>query len=207
MFDSINYVETIRVDKTNGIRCDPSIILGTSLWQNPKNPFDVNGDGVVDADDYTELQLWLDLYGEKVLDPKRPDDEPYVDVSGNGRSSFDDLILLYNKINNIHINTYNDNCRNFNSFSLHRDMMNPRADLIVKNVAAFINALPISNYNAYKRNFLDNSLMSVSMNDSVFSRDSLVFIDVNLFTNHSGILNRVTNRLNQTTEILKSRNV
>jgi hypothetical protein len=71
-------------------------------WQNPRSPFDVDGNGTVSPRDVLVLINFLNTYGPMTLTPPQQPPlvpPPYLDVDGNGRVEPLDVLALINQIN------------------------------------------------------------------------------------------------------------
>jgi hypothetical protein len=70
-------------------------------WQNPDNPFDVSGDGSVDAADVLLLVNYVNgTAGSPTLPSPPVSPPPYYDVNDDGRCTAFDVLLVINFINN-----------------------------------------------------------------------------------------------------------
>lgn len=179
-----NFIEVISAQPFVGQSCKALIRLGSSHWQNPVNRFDVNNDGVVDISDYTVLQNWLDENGSKTLSALKPDSEPYVDINGDGKADILDLTLLAQFINEgdaVNRDSLEE-CFPSTDFRLQRDLLDPALVQRVKQAAATKGLVPFINYKAYLRDFLTNELTEVEFETAVKTKDSLVFVHVDLLT-------------------------
>jgi len=72
-----------------------------AYWQNLNNPFDVNGDGKVDAADVLSLVNEINLNGGGVLPARSGDNmhQPFFDVDGNGSLAPLDVLEVIHCIN------------------------------------------------------------------------------------------------------------
>jgi len=175
------YIEVIQVTPLIGATCIPNISLGISLWQNPINRFDVNGDGIVDTSDYNSLVDYINTYGSGKLPKVRAATMPYVDVDGDGYVNNHDLAQLAEwLINRRTVDKTPEQCYAINDFQLQRDLLDPSKFTIVKQVAAAKNILPTADYAPYLRNLKTNAFTLVTYNRSVSTRDSYVFIHKSL---------------------------
>lgn len=70
-------------------------------WQNPNNPYDVNGDGVVTGLDALIIINHLNKYGPHELAPPAEGDSPppYLDVNGDNRVTPLDALMTINLLN------------------------------------------------------------------------------------------------------------
>lgn len=71
----------------------------TSIWQNPQNRFDVNGNRQVTAMDVLLIINEINQYGSRNLAEANFQAPPYIDVSGDGSCSALDALLVINHIN------------------------------------------------------------------------------------------------------------
>jgi hypothetical protein len=70
-------------------------------WQNPANPFDVSGNGSVDATDVLLLVNYVNgTAGSPTLPSPPVSPPPYYDVNDDGRCTAFDVLLVINFINN-----------------------------------------------------------------------------------------------------------
>ncbi len=74
-----------------------------SLWQNPHNPNDINGDNRISPIDLLLLVNRLSKYGSAPLEMPSPGNEPppYYDVDGDGRITPSDAVRLVNCLNGL----------------------------------------------------------------------------------------------------------
>jgi len=75
-----------------------------STWQNPRNPLDVNGDGVVQPLDALVIINDINARQSRALPippvpPSVP--PPYLDVSGNGAIGPQDVLIVINYLNSV----------------------------------------------------------------------------------------------------------
>jgi Ca2+-binding EF-hand superfamily protein len=175
-----NFIEVIWVNPYSATSCYPNVILGRSHWQNPVNRFDVNDDGVVSIEDYTDLQDWLNNNGEQTLDALKPDAEPYVDINGDGVATNKDLTLLSQFLNDKDaVDRSAETCYNVSDFRLGRDLLDPSLIATVQ-YAAITKGVTSTNYNAYIRDYNTNTLESINFSASTKTKDSLVFVHKDL---------------------------
>lgn len=176
-----NFIEIIVVTPYAGVTCKPNVVLGKSRWQNPKNRFDINNDGVVTLEDYTALQQWLTDNGEMVLPGNKPDDELYVDVNGNGSAETRDLELLSQYLNDHDaVDRTPEQCFPVIDFRIERDLVSPELYKTVKMVASS-KGLSISSFVPFLRNYLNNSIRETTYNASVETKSSIVLVHNDLF--------------------------
>lgn len=215
MIGQARFIEAISFKASVGQTCVPNIVVGRSAWQNPYNRFDVNDDGAVDIDDYKALQQWLFANGEISLDPVRPEDSLYLDVNGDGQATYQDLILLSRFINEgTVIDVTPEQCHPFSGFEIHRELIDPRAGLIVRNAAAVARALPSDDFMAYSRDWHTGDLTEISFSDPIETKGSYIFVAKSLFevasaavysSQRTTILERVKSYLGSHQELLAQR--
>jgi hypothetical protein len=78
-----------------------SVLVTVTSWQNPDNPFDVSGNGSVEAYDVLLLINRINYNGSGVLPPRMADDQhlPYYDVNGDGLLTPLDALMVITHIN------------------------------------------------------------------------------------------------------------
>jgi hypothetical protein len=77
------------------------VVVTVASWQNPLNPFDVDGDGTIEPLDVLRLINEINRDGARDLPPRTADDFglPFFDVSGDERLDALDVLLVINYIN------------------------------------------------------------------------------------------------------------
>jgi Tol biopolymer transport system component len=69
-------------------------------WQNPVNPYDVNGDGSVTAMDVLAISNYINANPDRTLLPSAPETPPpFYDVNGDDYCTAADALALINEIN------------------------------------------------------------------------------------------------------------
>jgi hypothetical protein len=69
-------------------------------WQNPRNPLDVDADGVVKPLDALVLINWINLHQPETALPDPPEHAPpFVDVNGDNACTASDVLLVIHNIN------------------------------------------------------------------------------------------------------------
>ena len=71
-----------------------SLLIG-SLWRNPTNQWDVDGNGVANAADESAVISQLSAARPQLLPDTRPAGSPMVDVDGNGVLNWLDALLIH----------------------------------------------------------------------------------------------------------------
>jgi hypothetical protein len=187
MISSSYYIEGITVKPRVTQACIPNIRLGSSVWQNPVNRYDVIGNGLFGQDrvginDYNALQDWLDENGEQDLPPEKPAHALWLDVNGDGRADNNDLIALADFLNDgAHEDTTPETCFPVNGFSVERDLITPRAGITAREVGTKVGAQPYTDYRVFRRNFSTQALFEVTYTTVADVKDSLVFVHRDLF--------------------------
>lgn len=216
MISSAYFIEGITVKSRETSVCVPRIRLGSSIWQNPTNRYDVDNDGFVTLEDYRLLQRWLDQHGEGELPAVKTDSAPYVDVDGDGSATNNDLILLSRWITRgQHEDFTAEECFPTTTWDIYRDLIVPRVGITIREVGVLVKAHPYTDYRAFNRDFRTNVMTEVNPTDLAKVKDSLVFIHRDLFTPlsiyaggckyESGIVGRLRSYLASAPEILPSR--
>lgn len=216
MISNAYFIEGISVVARETSTCIPRIRLGSSVWQNPVNRYDVNGDGKISLDDYYTLQSWLDTHGEGELPPIKGDTAPYVDVDGDGQATNNDLILLSRFITKgQHEDFAAEDCYPVSAWTIVRDLIAPKAGMTARDVGVMVNAQPSSDFRFFKRDFRASTLTEVIPTTLALVKDSVVCIHNSLFVPvspygggcklESGILRRLEAYFASTPEILPAR--
>lgn len=228
MISNAYFIEGISVRSREIRSCIPNIRVGSSVWQNPTNRYDVIADSLDDTGvlgeakvgpaDYAALQNWLEENGEHELPPVRPSDAPYLDVNGDGWVTYEDLIMLSRYINEGQHESFDEeDCFAGTGLSIVRDLITPETGLMVREVGIRVNAHPYTDFRPYRRNFHTNRLTEVSPTALADVKDSLVFIHNDLFqplsvfakgcSLESGIVGRLQAYFANSSEILPARSV
>ncbi len=176
------FIEVLKVDVDTTPLYESNIILGKSLWQNPINRFDVNGDGVVDQSDYVALDQYIRMYGAGKLPKARPENELYVDVNGDGYVTTKDLTQLATYLA-YHITRDNSDRKphHVRRLVVHREIVHPLQVNTVKDAASRAGVHPISSYRAFFRDYSTQSFSETSLSAFVRTKDSIVYINKALF--------------------------
>jgi len=192
MIGASTYIEVISVKKLTTQSCIPNVRLGNSSWQNPINRFDVNNDGVVDVLDYTDLQTWIEDNGTGILPSTRDDGELYVDVNGDGYATNRDLELLASYLNDYDpVDRTEPTCFPVSGLSFDRDLIIP-STITTIGQAGLLKNLKRDLYRVFLRDFTSGVLSEVTYGTESLSRDSIVFIAKELFTERSPYLSSCT---------------
>jgi hypothetical protein len=172
------YIEAIQITPSVSSFSISNVILGASRWQNPGNRFDVLNDGTVDINDYNTIINYIASNGSGMLPRKKPENQPYVDVNGDGQitSQDADQLLAYLQRKKL-IDTTPTTSYPIVDFKIKRDLVNPITVTTIKDVAAQQNIFPTADYLIFRRNLSTNELTPAQYSESVASRDSLVFVN------------------------------
>jgi len=202
------FVEVIRVDPFIGTTCESLVVLGASRWQNPRNRFDVNGDGVVDESDYNILLQYIGQFGQGQLPGLKPESDPWVDVNGDGAVGDNDLQQLSNYLTGT-FDTTEPVCHAVSDFRIERDLLDPNqiinctTDPTVRSAACHKNIVPTANYTPYFN--LYSGLLETTWDTVVKTKDSIIYVHNDLLVPRNQyfagcsdtprVLNRILKRL------------
>jgi hypothetical protein len=80
-----------------------SVLVTVTSWQNPDNPFDVAGNGNVEAFDVLLLVNQINYNGSVILPPRTAEHQhlPYYDVNGDGSLTPLDALMVITHINSL----------------------------------------------------------------------------------------------------------
>lgn len=177
------FVEIIRVDPRTAPTCIQNTRLGSSDWQNPRNRFDVIGDGVVDQSDLNVLLTYHKLLGDAALSKKRPSNMPYLDVNGDGNISSADIRQLSMYLDNYKvIDTTPEACYHVNDFLIHTDIIHPSDATTIIAAAAKKNILPRANYTPYIFSRRTLEFNKMEWDNELKNKDTIIYI-------HNDLLN------------------
>lgn len=84
------------VPSTTDDACATTTPKAGMSWQNPKNPYDVNGDGAITEADSTSIVDLINTFGPQVLPGSPPGTITYYDVDGDGSVAPGDALRITN---------------------------------------------------------------------------------------------------------------
>jgi len=211
-----SFVEVIRVDPFVGTTCESKAILGNSRWQNPRNRFAVTGGETATEADYSALLNWIAVHGEGQLPALKPDNDPWVDVNGDGIADAKDLQQLADHLQGV-VDGTDPVCHDVYDFRIERDILDP-AQIIkcggtptVRSAACHKNIIPTANYTPYFN--LYTGILETTWDAAIKTKDSIIYVHNDLLVPRNPyfagcsetprVLNRILRRLQ--TEIFPHR--